>query len=166
MNDCRLHERARSVPSNPISSRDLKTGAALSSKDPFQEVLTEAATRAHHYLRAIRERRVGVPQEALDKLSTLGGPLPTEGQEPQSVLKLLDEVGSPATVATMGGRFFGGVIGAALPTAVAAHWLADAWDQNACLFDLSPVSAYLEEVVLRWVVNLLGLPPESTGSSV
>jgi glutamate/tyrosine decarboxylase-like PLP-dependent enzyme len=154
------------VPSTPISSRDLKTGAALSSKDPFQEVLTEAAARARHYLRAIRDRRVGVPQEALDKLSTLGGPLPTEGQEPQSVLKLLDEVGSPATVATMGGRFFGGVIGAALPTAVAAHWLADAWDQNACLFDLSPVSAYLEEVVLRWLVNLLGLPPGSGGALV
>ncbi|HEV2419601.1 MAG TPA: hypothetical protein VGX94_17535, partial [Terriglobia bacterium] len=47
-----------------------------------------------------------------------------------------DEAGSPATVASMGGRFFGGVVGGALPVSVAAHWLADAWDQNACLFDI------------------------------
>jgi hypothetical protein len=74
------------VPSNPMSPLDLKMGVALSPKDPFHEVLTEAAARALHYLRTIRERRVGVPQEALDKLSTLGGPLPAEGQDPQSIL--------------------------------------------------------------------------------
>ena len=151
---------------NRSCSQDLETGGATSSKDPFHEVLTEAASRAHQYLQTIHERRVGVPQEALDKLSILGGPLPLDGQDPQSVLRLLDEIGSPATMATTGGRFFGGVIGGALPATVAAHWLADAWDQNACLFYLSPVSAYLEEVVLGWLVNLLGLPPGSGGALV
>jgi glutamate/tyrosine decarboxylase-like PLP-dependent enzyme len=107
-----------------------------------------------------------VPQDALDKLPALGGALPALGQDPKSVLKLLDEIGSPATVASTGGRFFGGVIGGALPTTVAAHWLADAWDQNACLFDLSPVSAYLEDVVLGWLIDLLGLPPASGGALV
>src|SRR5262249_14683772 len=124
----------------------------MSSKDAYQGVLTEAARRAYHYLQTIRERDVGVPQAALDKLPLLGGPLPVDGEEPQSILQLLDEIGSPATMATMGGRFFGGVIGGALPTTVAAHWLADAWDQNACLFDFSPVSAYLEVVVLGWLL--------------
>src|SRR5260370_29855446 len=87
--------------------------------DPFQEILTEAAARARHYLQTIRKRHVGVPQEALDKLPALGGALPTQGQDPKTVLKLLDEIGSPATVASTGGRFFGGVIGGALPTTVA-----------------------------------------------
>ena len=140
---------------------DLKNVAAACAKDPFEEILTDAATRAHHYLQTIRERRVGVPQEALDGLPALGGTLPAQGQDPKSVLKLLDETGSPATIASTGGRFFGGVIGGALPTTVAAHWLADAWDQNACLFDLSPVSAYLEEVVLGWLLDLFGLPRAS-----
>jgi glutamate/tyrosine decarboxylase-like PLP-dependent enzyme len=154
------------MQSDQMSAPDLRTDAELTSKDPFQEILTEAAVRARHYLQTIRERHVGVLPEALDKLSALGGPLPVEGQDPQSVLKLLDEIGSPGTVASMGGRFFGGVIGGALPAAVAAHWLADAWDQNACLFDISPVSAYLEDVVLAWLLNLLGLPPASGGAFV
>jgi glutamate/tyrosine decarboxylase-like PLP-dependent enzyme len=154
------------VQSKEMSFPDLKADAVPASQNPFQEVLTDAAARAHHYLQTIRERHVGVPQEALDNLPALGGPLPAQGQNPHSVLKLLDDIGSPATMATMGGRFFGGVIGGALPATVAAHWLADAWDQNACLYDLSPVSAYLEEVVLGWLVNLLGLPPASGGALV
>lgn len=49
----------------------------------------------------------------------------------------------------MGGRFFGGVIGGSLPVTIAAHWLADAWDQNACLYGFSPVSAYLRDEQMR-----------------
>ncbi len=149
-----------------MSSPDPRTDAALISKDPFQEILTEAAASAHRYLQTIRERHVGVQQEALNRLPELGGTLPAQGQDAKSVLKLLDEIGSPATVASTGGRFFGGVIGGALPVSIAAHWLADAWDQNACLFDFSPVSAYLEDVVLGWLLNLLGLPPASGGAFV
>jgi glutamate/tyrosine decarboxylase-like PLP-dependent enzyme len=66
----------------------------------------------------------------------------------------------------MGRRFFGGVVGGALPVAVAAHWLADAWDQNACLFDFAPVAANLENVVLRWLLDLFGLPATSGGAFV
>src|SRR5262249_6947260 len=108
----------------------------LSPKDDYQEVLTEAAARAYNYLRTIREREVGVSQEALDKLPLLGGPMPRSGENPQWILRLLDEIGSPATMATVGGRFFGGVIGGALPATVAAHWLADPVDHTAarCFF--------------------------------
>lgn len=126
--------------------------------DPFQEILGEAATRAHRYLQAIGRRRVGVTPSALEGLGALGGPMPTKGEDPRSVLRLLDEFGSPATVASSGGRLFGGVVGGALPVTVAANWLAGAWDQNACLFDFSPVGAYLEDVVLRWLLDLFGLP--------
>ena len=145
---------------NPITSHD-----TISTRS-YQEALTEAAARARHYLQTIRERHVGVPQEALDKLPALGGPLPEHGQDVQSILRLLDEIGSPATIASMGGRFFGGVVGGALPATVAAHWLADAWDQNACLFDFSPVSAYLEDIVLGWLLRLFGLPPNCGGAFV
>jgi glutamate/tyrosine decarboxylase-like PLP-dependent enzyme len=91
---------------------------------------------------------------------------PPGGENPLAILRLLDDAGSPATVASMGGRFFGGVIGGALPVSVAAHWLADAWDQNACLYDISPVGAHLEDVVLPWILELLGLPPDSGGAFV
>jgi glutamate/tyrosine decarboxylase-like PLP-dependent enzyme len=135
-------------------------------KDPYRAVLADAALRANAYLRKIQDRHVGVTQPAIDKLKLLGGSLSVDGEDPQAVLQLLDEIGSPATTPTMGRRFFGGVIGGAFPIAVGAHWLADAWDQNACLFDFSPVAAYLEDVVLGWLLRLLGLPPTSGGAFV
>jgi glutamate/tyrosine decarboxylase-like PLP-dependent enzyme len=148
----KMHKEARTLPKNP--------------KDPFRRILTDACERAQAYLATINDRRVGVPQAALDGMLALGGALPTNGEPPETVIRLLDEAGSPATMAIMGGRFFGGVIGGSLPVTVAAHWLADAWDQNACLYNLSPVSAYLEEVVLDWLVDVLGLPPGSAGALV
>jgi glutamate/tyrosine decarboxylase-like PLP-dependent enzyme len=134
--------------------------------DAFRRILDDACQRAQAYLATIADRHVGVPQTALDGMRALGGSLPARGERPEAVLRLLDEAGSPATMAIMGGRFFGGVIGGALPVTVAAHWLADAWDQNACLYELSPVSAYLEEVVLDWLVDLFGLPSGSAGALV
>jgi glutamate/tyrosine decarboxylase-like PLP-dependent enzyme len=132
----------------------------------YRDLLSEAAIRAEAYLGQIQERHVGVRQEALAKLPALGGSLSAEGEDPLDVLRLLDQIGSPATAASMGRRFFGGVIGGALPVTVGAHWLAGAWDQNACLFDFSPVSAYLEDVVLGWLLSLLGLPSGSGGAFV
>ena len=68
-------------------------------------------------------------------------------------------VGSPATVASNGPRYFGFVIGGALPAAQAAAWLSAAWDQNAALSVMSPVAARLNSVALRWITELLGLRP-------
>src|SRR5438132_12622369 len=90
----------------------------------------------------------------------LGEPLPEAPTDPEAVIALLDEVGSPATMASAGGRFFGFVVGSSLPATVAANWLAGAWDQNAGIVVLSPVAAKLEEVAMRWMRGLLGLPPE------
>jgi glutamate/tyrosine decarboxylase-like PLP-dependent enzyme len=52
----------------------------------------------------------------------------------------------------------GFVIGAALAAAVAANWLAAAWDQNACFRWTSPIAAALEDVSLQWLRELFGLP--------
>jgi glutamate/tyrosine decarboxylase-like PLP-dependent enzyme len=95
------------------------------------------------------------------RLESLGGPLPENPTDPADVLALLDDVGSPATVATTGGRYFGFVIGGTLPASLAANWLAGAWDQNAAMAVMSPVAAKLEEIVLAWLLELLGLPQGS-----
>jgi glutamate/tyrosine decarboxylase-like PLP-dependent enzyme len=135
-------------------------------RDSYQNLLTDAMLRANDYLRGIGERPTVIPQAAVERLSELGGCLPVNGEDPRRVLSLLDEVGSPATVASAGRRFFGGVVGGALPVTVATQWLAAAWDQNACLFDFSPVSAYLEDIVLAWLLKLFGLPPTCGGAFV
>lgn len=103
-------------------------------------------------------------REALDALAVLDEPLPECPTAPEAVIDLLDRVGSPATVATAGGRFFGFVHGGCLPAALAANWLAGAWDQNAVLFATSPVASRLEEVAQRWLIEVLGLP-ENCGTA-
>jgi glutamate/tyrosine decarboxylase-like PLP-dependent enzyme len=73
----------------------------------------------------------------------------------------LDEAGSPATVASAGGRYFGFVIGGSLPASLATNWLAGAWDQMAGMATSSPVAAKLETVALRWLLDVLRLPAEA-----
>jgi glutamate/tyrosine decarboxylase-like PLP-dependent enzyme len=129
----------------------------------LKELLTDVAARAAGYLAGINDRSVAPSPAALARLKELGGPLPDAPADPAELIAQLDEIGSPATVATTGGRYFGFVVGGTLPASLAANWLAGAWDQNAALQLLSPVAAKVEEIVERWVVDLLGLP-QGTGA--
>jgi len=122
------------------------------------ELLEQAAGRAARYLENLDSREVFPSGAAIERLRELGSELPAEPGDASEVLRLLDEIGSPATVASAGRRYFGFVTGGALPVTVAANWLASAWDQNAGLRLQSPVNAALEEIAVRWLVELLGLP--------
>jgi glutamate/tyrosine decarboxylase-like PLP-dependent enzyme len=124
----------------------------------MKELLAETADRAARYLAGVSDRPVAPSQTAVARLEEIGGALPELPRDPQQVLALLDDVGSPATVASTGGRYFGFVIGGSLPASLAANWLAGAWDQNAAMQVMSPVAAKLEDIVLDWMVDLLGLP--------
>lgn len=129
-------------------------------------LLHAAAERAIRYREGIHDRRVAPSPEAIDRLSALSGPLPDDPADPEIVLALLDDAGSPATVATAGGRYFGFVNGSSLPAALAANWLAGAWDQNACLSVMSPVAIALEATALRWLLDVLALPGGCGGAFV
>src|SRR5581483_6074217 len=122
-------------------------------------ILDEAARRARAYLDRLSVRSVAPSAEAIDKLCVLDEALPAQGSDPASTLALLDSAVSPATMAVAGPRFFGFVCGGALPVTVAANWLASAWDQNTALSEITPGVARLEEIALRWLIDLLGLPP-------
>jgi glutamate/tyrosine decarboxylase-like PLP-dependent enzyme len=132
----------------------------------LSELLRTAAECATRYREGLGERRVAPLAETIARLSELGGPLPDEPTDPEEVLTLLDEIGSPATVATAGGRYFGFVNGGSLPATLAANWLAGAWDQNAGLSVMSPVAIALEEIALGWLLDALGLPAECGGAFV
>jgi glutamate/tyrosine decarboxylase-like PLP-dependent enzyme len=129
-------------------------------------LLTDAAQRASHYLDGLDDRSVSPTPEAVARLAAFDEPLPDGPCDPAEVLALLDDVGSPATVATAGPRFFGFVIGGSLPVTVAANWLATAWDQNAGLVAASPTGARLEQVALSWLVDVLRLPAGTAGAFV
>jgi glutamate/tyrosine decarboxylase-like PLP-dependent enzyme len=124
----------------------------------IRALLADVAARAGNYLAGLDERPVGPDGAALAGLARFDEPLPEATGDAAATLALLDEAGSAATVASAGGRYFGFVIGGSYPVAVAASWLATAWDQNAALPVMSPVAAHLHEVVTAWLAELLGLP--------
>ncbi len=143
-------------PSRPIQYQKVP-----SKEVRLKELLSDVAARASQYLAEVNNRPVAPSPATVARLENLGGPLPEGPTDPAKVLALLDEIGSPATVATTGGRYFGFVIGGTLPAALAANWLAGAWDQNSAMQIMSPVAAKLEEIVQGWVLELLGLPSGS-----
>lgn len=125
------------------------------------ELFRMAAERAVRYLDGLDARPVAPTAAALDGLARFDEPLPQAGRDPAAVLALLDEAGSPATMATNGPRYFGFVIGGTHPAALAAHCLTLAWDQNVAPRVLSPVGAKLEEVAGAWILDLFDLPRTS-----
>jgi hypothetical protein len=87
------------------------------------ELLNLASERAIRYLNEIGNRAVAPSIESIERLSEMGGLLPKGPSDPAEVIHALDEIGSPATMATAGPRFFGFVVGGAMPVTVAANWL-------------------------------------------
>ena len=132
----------------------------------MHSILDDAARRARLYLSSLQERSVAPSAAAVAALAELDTPLPEQSTTPSHTLELLDRVVSPATMGMAGPRFFGFIIGGSLPTALAANWLAGAWDQNATLHAVSPGVSHLESVVLRWLVDLFDLPLGTGGAFV
>ena len=129
-------------------------------------LLEDAARRAATYLQSLSERSVAAAPAAVAGLDVLEDTLPEQPCDPARVLALLDETVSPATMAMAGPRFFGFVIGGSLPAALAANWLAGAWDQNAALGTVTPGVARVEAIALRWLIDVLGLPATTQGAFV
>jgi glutamate/tyrosine decarboxylase-like PLP-dependent enzyme len=130
------------------------------------KLLKEAAERAIRYVDGVGERKVSPAATSLTHLADFHEPFPAAPSPPADVLAQLDDIGSPATMTTTGGRYFGFVNGGMLPAALAANWLAGAWNQNVSLRVMSPIAAELEEVVLRWICEALELPPDCSGGLV
>src|SRR5688572_32045888 len=128
------------------------------------DLLENAADRAIAYLDTIGDRGVAPIAEAVRRLPELDEPLPETVSDPADTIQLLDEIGSPASMAMAGPRFFGFVIGGSLPVSLAANWLATAWDQNTGLFVSTPATAALEQVALEWLLDVLQLPHACAGA--
>ena len=145
-----------------VNMRDADTDGA---------VLRAAAEMAVEYAMAVDDRRVAPDPDSLASLAALDEPLPTDGADALATIRLLHAVGSHATVATTGARYFGFVNGATYPVALGSSWLVSSWDQNTGLPVMSPVAAKLHEVVRGWLVDLLHLPTDTgvafvTGATV
>lgn len=131
-----------------------------------RSVLEDVSERAISYLESLDKRKVPPSREAITHLAKLKDDLPEDSTSAVEVIAELDDFVSPATMAMAGPRFFGFVIGGSMPEALAANWLAGAWDQCSAYYDITPGTAWLEELALRWLVRIFKLPPESGGAFV
>jgi glutamate/tyrosine decarboxylase-like PLP-dependent enzyme len=126
----------------------------------MRDLLLDTTARALRYLDTLGERAVAPDPATVARLGELDIPLPDAPTDPVATLAELDSYAS-ATMAMSGPRFFGFVIGGALPATLAANWLAGVWDQNTTFATVTPLTARLESVAARWLVDLLGLPAET-----
>lgn len=132
----------------------------------MKELLVDASARAIRYLEGLDSRSVAPAPSAIEQLKVLDEAIPARASDPAETLRLLDEIGSPATMGMAGRRFFGFVIGGSLPVTLAANWLAGAWDQCSGLYRATPSTAYIEQIALRWLLDILQLPPGASGAFV
>jgi len=127
-----------------------------------RELLRRTAEIAAAYVDSLDDRPVFPQVEPEELREALGGPMPEEPLPDEQVVEELAHAAEPGLVAMGSGRYFGFVIGGALPAALAADWLASAWDQNAGLYVGGPSASVVEQVVREWIVELLGLPHDSS----
>ena len=124
-------------------------------------LLRRTAELAIEYLDRLPDRPVIGDHDVDELRKALVMELSERGEDPRAVIEHLAEVGGRAAVAMAGPRYFGFVIGGALPVTVAADWLTTTWDQNAGLYVAGPAASVVEEAVGAWLIELFGLPPAS-----
>ena len=152
---------------HPLTAGISPETAGATPGDELAGLWRQAAERAIAYRNGILDRRVSPdPRAVAQVVERLGGALPEGPTDPARMIEDLDRYGSPATMASTGGRFFGFVIGSSLPATVAAGWLATAWDQNTGLLVAAPATTLLEQVALGWILEILDLPRASGGAFV
>ena len=126
-----------------------------------RDVLEAAQRIAANYLDTVATRHVGTTATRASLLDALGGPLPAGASDPVTVLRQLAAQADPGVVASAGPRYFGFVTGGAVPVTVGAEWIGTSWDQNACLYVMSPAVHVIEDIVAGWLLELLGLPRDA-----
>ena len=131
-----------------------------------KKIFDQARKYAFEYSDNAMNRNVFPTEKAIRELDLFEENLPDLSTEPHDVLSQLHKYGSPATVSQIGGRYFGLVNGGIIPTALAAKWLSDFWDQNAVLYATSPIVSKLESIVEKWLVQLFGLPEKTVAGFV
>jgi glutamate/tyrosine decarboxylase-like PLP-dependent enzyme len=124
-----------------------------------RELFRQAADYAADFVETLDSRIIRDHADTEELYAALGGPLQEEGLDDRAVLASLVEGSKPGLVASPSGRYFGFVVGGSLPAAVAADWMATAWDVNAGGWTLGPAAMVVEEVARDWIAELFCLPP-------
>jgi len=145
-----------------MSTLQEKMYSELEQKEIFKQALDNGLA----YLETIFNRNVYPSEEALLNLTQFDEELSVDSTNPKDVIDQLHQYGSPATTATLGGRYFGFVASSVTPIGIAAKNLATFWDQAPAMHVLSPIGCKLESVVEKWLVSLFNLPKDTCAGFV
>jgi glutamate/tyrosine decarboxylase-like PLP-dependent enzyme len=128
------------------------------STDGYDRVLEVVGERARRHLAELPDRPVREQATVEELRRSLGRELPAQGEDPARVVEELADAAEPGLIGLGSPRYFGFVIGGAMPAALGADMLATAWDQIASLYACGPSASVAEEVAGGWVLELVGLP--------
>lgn len=131
-----------------------------------ESLFKKASSFGFDYLSEAQERNIYPTQKALEDISVFEESMPAKTGDAHDVIDFLQKFGAPATVAQVGGRYFGFVNGSVVPTGLAAKSLATFWDQNSAMQVISPIASKLESVVQNWLIELFGLPKHTVAGFV
>jgi glutamate/tyrosine decarboxylase-like PLP-dependent enzyme len=135
---------------NPASDATLRSG------------LHSVANEAADFLESLATRHACGAATPEEMIRVLDRPLPEHSSPAELVIRELVNDVEGGLVASAGPRYFGFVVGGATPASLMADWLTSAWDQNAQVYATSPAAAAAEVIAARWIVELLGLPAQSS----
>jgi glutamate/tyrosine decarboxylase-like PLP-dependent enzyme len=131
-------------------------------KNANSKVLERSLIHASDFLSKLDEVAISPDVSYEDLRHKLSYPISENGIDPEQVIDELAENVKDGLLGSTSGRFFGWVIGGAFPVAIAADWLATAWDQNAAIAACSPSAAIVEEVSGEWLIDLLQIPKSAS----
>jgi glutamate/tyrosine decarboxylase-like PLP-dependent enzyme len=130
--------------------------------DELRALFAQTAKLAADFYDTLDERPVYPRVSAAELREAFARPLPEGPTAASTVIAELAAAVDPGLVAEAGGRYFGFVIGGAVPASIAADWLTSTWDQNAGLYVAGPSASVVEEVAGAWLIELLGLPSDAS----
>ena len=126
--------------------------------DDLRELFELTATIAADFYDTLPDRPVYPRATVAELHAALSAPLPEHGLPARTVIAELAAAADPGLVAEASGRYFGFVIGGAVPASIAADWLTSTWDQNAGIFAGGPSASIVEQAAGAWLIELLRLP--------
>jgi glutamate/tyrosine decarboxylase-like PLP-dependent enzyme len=132
------------------------------SNSEFRGCLEAAFQQSIAHLEGLDQRPVAATASLETLRKRLGKSLADDGIAPDQVIAELVDDSAGGIIGSASGRYFAGVIGGALPAAMAADWLASAWDQNAVLYATGPAAAIAEETVGAWLKDIFGIPADAS----
>lgn len=127
-------------------------------RDMWEKLLQDVAQASIQYRQTVHQAPVGVAASRDELMARASTVLPEQGEPPDVAIRTLIDSAAGGLVHSASPRYFGFVVGGTTPASIAADWLTSAWNQNAMVYLSSPAASIIEEIVARWLLDLLGLP--------